>query len=407
MGRASALALLLLSTHAWTADTERAVAFNETGIRHLLSSRPDAAVTDFEEALKLRPESRVLQRNLAAALSLRGRAHSEAKRLSQALVDFERAVELHPERLRYRHLRGETRLGLGGDGNRLYAREDFQWVLERDPDYYPTLIYLASMDYADRRLQSCVQLYDRALVLQADNPKVQAARDKAARELAVEERYETVRDRNFVVRYSPDIPRDVAEAVLGFCDDAYVKLTRELDTVPHKVTVVTLYPRGDFRSATRAHGWVGGLYDGTIRISMPGRRNPESVRGTLTHEFCHLLVHGITPRVPRWLDEGLAERAEGESVAASRARLSRQARPKLAELDGHALRGSDRASARRFYDLALAFTHFLHERGGERGMLDLLRALGSGRQPEAAVEAVYGRTLAQVFEAFAATLAEG
>ena len=129
------------------------------------------------------------------------------------------------------------------------------------------------------------------------------------------------------------------------------------------------------------------------------------MRGTLTHEFCHLLVHAIAPRVPRWLDEGLAERAEGESVTAARARLSTQARPKLAELDGRGLRGSDRAAARRFYDLALSFTQFLYERGGERGMLDLLRALG-GRPADAAVEVVYGRTLAQIFEAFAATLAQ-
>ena len=404
MLRAVALALLL-ATSAWATEAERTEALNEAGIRHLLSDWRDAAVNDFEGALKLEPQSLVLQRNLAAALAARSQDHRKAQHPAEALGDLDRAVELHPERLLYRRLRGEVRLELGGDGDRLYAREDFQWVLERDPDSFGSLVFMAGMDYADRRLLSCVQRYDRALALRPDDPGIRPARDRAARELAVEERYETVRDRNFVVRYSPDIPREVAEAVLGFCDDAYVKLTRDFDTVPEKVTVVTLYPRGDFRSATLAHGWVGGLYDGTIRISMPARRNAESVRGTLTHEFCHLLVHAIAPRVPRWLDEGLAERAEGESVTAARARLSTQARPKLAELDGRGLRGSDRAAARRFYDLALSFTQFLYERGGERGMLDLLRALG-GRPADAAVEAVYGRPLAQVFEAFVATLAQ-
>ena len=180
MLRAVALALLL-ATSAWATEAERTEALNEAGIRHLLSDWRDAAVNDFEGALKLEPQSLVLQRNLAAALAARSQDHRKAQHPAEALGDLDRAVELHPERLLYRRLRGEVRLELGGDGDRLYAREDFQWVLERDPDSFGSLVFMAGMDYADRRLLSCVQRYDRALALRPDDPGIRPARDRSNR----------------------------------------------------------------------------------------------------------------------------------------------------------------------------------------------------------------------------------
>jgi hypothetical protein len=38
---------------------------------------------------------------------------------------------------------------------------------------------------------------------------------------------------------------------------------------------------------------------------------PFSLETTLTHEFCHLLLHEHIPNIPRWLDEGLCQWASG------------------------------------------------------------------------------------------------
>jgi hypothetical protein len=38
---------------------------------------------------------------------------------------------------------------------------------------------------------------------------------------------------------------------------------------------------------------------------------PFSLETTLTHEFCHLLLHDHVPNIPRWLDEGLCQWASG------------------------------------------------------------------------------------------------
>jgi hypothetical protein len=38
---------------------------------------------------------------------------------------------------------------------------------------------------------------------------------------------------------------------------------------------------------------------------------PFSLETTLTHEFCHLLLHRHLPDIPRWLDEGLCQWASG------------------------------------------------------------------------------------------------
>jgi hypothetical protein len=60
----------------------------------------------------------------------------------------------------------------------------------------------------------------------------------------------------------------------------------------------------------------------TIAYAVPNRNlividyskvvtTPFSLETTLTHEFCHLLLHEHIPHIPRWLDEGLCQWASG------------------------------------------------------------------------------------------------
>ena len=143
------LSLLALAVRA---DSPEIVAQNEAGIAHLHDGRPADAVASFEQALEAQPQSRLLKRNLAAALAALAEKRRDTREALGAIDLLDRAAQLHPERLRYRVLLGRVRVEGGRDSGRQLAREDFTFVLERDPDHLDSLVNLGQLDYMERRL---------------------------------------------------------------------------------------------------------------------------------------------------------------------------------------------------------------------------------------------------------------
>jgi len=63
-------------------------------------------------------------------------------------------------------------------------------------------------------------------------------------------------------------------------------------------------PRG--RVMDTVAGYLTTRVDATY-IVLAARTNPTQTVRVVLHEFAHDLIHGFAPRVPRWLDEGLAD----------------------------------------------------------------------------------------------------
>ncbi|MHC4224639.1 MAG: tetratricopeptide repeat protein, partial [Planctomycetota bacterium] len=352
---------------------------NEEGIALLQGRRVAEAAANFERALASRPGDAVLERNLAAALAARAEELRRANEPVEAVELLDRAVRLHAERLRYRLLRGRARYQAGRSADRFFAREDFEFVLERDPDHLAALVNLGQLSYMERRLEEAVKLWRHALELRPSDADIRARLDRAERELAVERSYEELRSAKFVVRFGPSIPRTVAETVLTLCETAYDELCARFQHWPDNATVVSLYTPAEFRSATRLHAWVAGLSDGTLRLTVRADSGRTALRSMVYHEYAHHLIRGIASRVPAWLHEGLAQIAEGRSVAAAEARLRKAGALDPEDLSERILAQSDPRRVARFYDMALSFTEYLRQQGGgDRGIHDLLRGLDEG-----------------------------
>lgn len=395
--RTACLIACLIAAPSVQADPAPAVAANEAGIRHLLDGRPVDAVDAFEKARESAPESVVVRRNLAAALAALGEERRRAHDPYRAAELFDRAVALHPERLRYRVLRGLARVETGSEGLRFYAREDFTYVLDRAPDHLDALFNLGEVAYMDRRLEEAVALWRRALALRPSDGAVAARLAKAERELAVERSYEELRGRVFLIRYAPEIAVEQATTVLRLCEETYGVLTKQFSVYPDKI-VVTLYTPSQFASATRMHGWVAGLSDGTIRLTIRPNASAKELEATVYHELTHHLVRRIAPRAPVWLHEGLAQRAEGRSVEAAEERLRRaEPPPHAGELAAEILRERNPQRVGRFYDLTLAFTSYLQEQYHDTGITRLLERLGERVPEDKAIRDVFGTSRAHLF----------
>src|SRR6185503_15914344 len=62
-----------------------------------------------------------------------------------------------------------------------------------------------------------------------------------------------------------------------------------------------------FHDITKSPSWAAAAYDGRIRIPVMGALNsPAELERIVTHEYVHAVIQQMYPRVPGWLNEGLA-----------------------------------------------------------------------------------------------------
>ncbi len=396
------LLALALALPVASAEPPPIVALNEEGLLHLQEGRAAEAVRAFDAALLLSPQEAVLARNLAAALVRRAEDLGRDRPRAEALPLLERAVLLHPTRLRYRVLLGRARSEGGDDLLRAAAREDFASVLARDPDHLDALVEVGQAEYLARELDAAVGHLERAHELKPLDEEIAGRLLKARRERDVEGSFKEIRATWFLVRYSPSIPLDRAQEVLGLCEEARGRLAAAYGSYPPRV-VVTLYTPGEFRSATDSHGWVAGLSDGTIRLAVGKRPDAAALKGTITHELVHHLVREIAPGAPVWLHEGLAQIEEGRSVAQAEERLRRAGALPDDLLSARIVNENDPRKVALFYDASLAFTRFLDD--GQRGAIArLLREIGAGRDEAVAFRDVFGDTREKTFERWQTSL---
>jgi len=382
-----------------------ALAANERGIAHLLADRVGPACDAFRQAYDLLPgdsipDQTVVARNLAAALAARGIQSMRARRAMDAIKDFERACELHPSRLRYRVLVTRARIELGRDGDLMTARDELVAVLEADPDHLEALVLLAGLDYRDRRLEDGTLRLERAWRLRPHDSRIEEQLTRMRDERNVERKYKSLVGSVFLIRYSPAIPLRRAEEVRGMCEEAWTDICGRVGHYPESQLVITLYPPSDFQKATGLHAWVAGVSDGTIRLTVSARTRKEALGATLRHELTHHVVRDLASRTPVWLHEGLAQLFEGRDPANAEARLRLVKHIDERELDRSILSERNSRRVSRFYDLTLAFTHFLEKRSGNRGIQDVLRSLRDGSRIDLAIDKAYGASRSELFAAW-------
>jgi hypothetical protein len=134
---------------------------------------------------------------------------------------------------------------------------------------------------------------------------------------------------------------------------------------------------------TDAPGWSNGIYDGKIRIPIGGiEQKTPALRRILYHEYTHAVVRAITPRVPTWLNEGLAQYFEGREIdGRQKEMLRRIARagklPPLSNLEGPFMGlGNDQAAFA--YLISLSSVRYMIDKFGMYRVKDILEELATG-----------------------------
>src|SRR6266404_1882047 len=346
---------------------------------------------DFLAALATEARSGARSANEKAALGYHAAAQFELSRgdMEHALTDERTALTYAPEHpimllnVAYLQLRrSEYKQAVD-------YLERAQRVAPENPDV-PKLAGWAY--YGMNKLEQAVREWQRAMALRPD-AEVQAALEKAQRDMQEEENYRENESSHFTLRYSGEAEPGLAREVIRALEMHFSAIESELNYTPPEPIGVILYTRQAFADITRAPGWAGALNDGRIRVPVQGltQLTPELSR-VLKHELTHSFVRQKThAAAPTWLQEGLAQWMEGKRSGAAAGVLlqaydAKQAMS-LGDLEGSWLQLSNEVAAYA-YAWALANVEYIVQVDGMTDMEHILDRLAGGSTAEAALRQV-------------------
>jgi len=294
-----------------------AVAANETGGRLFRAGTVPEAIAKFEEALALDPGFEQAQRNLATALATQGQEELQAGNFDDARTHLERAVDQAPAVSAFHLLLGVLHFRRGD----LYqARLSVDGALELSPELAAAREVSGDLHYQEGRLERARSEWEKALPGAGSGEHLLHAKlDRVVRELSAESDFGRDVSPHFTIQFEGPVPRAVSRTALLLLETAYDRLWRAFGKSPQHDLPVILYSRGLFDEITRSPSWVGGTYDGKIRVPVGGLKtenDAQRLAPVLAHELTHAFIRANVPvRLPLWFEEGLAGHFEGTPPA--------------------------------------------------------------------------------------------
>ncbi len=293
------------------------------------------------------------------------------------------------------------------------ARELLERALALEPKYARAHVLLALIEYRAGRTQAALAGIERALALDATDREASALRERWTHAVRYEAKLREERRGRFVVRSHRELPAASVKRVTSLFLRAHKELAASLATWRTTAIVVVLLPEDVFQEATGSRHFVGGTFDGQLKLPVPrgalGKADIETLDRSVRHELAHALVRQVLPECPGWLNEGLAQHFEGggeRALKALREKLVAGADQwlELAAVPPELWRIEDEGEVRWIYVLSFGFVEYLVGEFQEyrlRLLLDAIRDTGSvGR----AFREVYGADLGELESRWRRTL---
>ncbi len=333
------------------------IAHNNYGVKLGDQGEWQLAIDQLEEAVKLSPQTTDFRKNLSRmylqqAASLRSEA---ANRNTSRLQDSKVAGLVHK-------------------------------ALTYDPTMAEAYAMLGEIEYDNQRLKEAKQAWEKASKLNPNLPGLREAMKKLSEELPVEGEFDRLSHLYFDIRYE----ESQVDRSVGFdVQETLLQARREVGNAfrywPNTKIIVLVYSAQTFHAMRQnTPEWVGGQYDGKIRLPLPGGELDASiVRQILFHEYTHALVRDLAAgKCPVWLNEGLAE-YQGARAGRRYTELLADALQKdhlfaWKDLDGHFSPSLTAPEVGLAYQQAHSIVAYLSERYGFWRFRKVLANVGEG-----------------------------
>ena len=180
-------------------------------------------------------------------------------------------------------------------------------ALQADSENVQAAYYLGQIAYSQGDLDLAIKSYERVVKTAPGNRAIYQQLEAWKKEAALHGTFAARPGVRFTVMFEGPAQQAIAARVSGVLEAAYVRVGRALNAYPAETVTTILYTKQQFRDITRSPSWAAAAYDGRIRIPVLGALNdPAELDRIVTHEYVHAVIHQMYPRVPGWLNEGLA-----------------------------------------------------------------------------------------------------
>ena len=260
------------------------------------------------------------------------------------------------------------------------ALEQAQIAIQRHPRDPNVLVLAGLAAYRADQLRGALDYWKQALDITPDE-RLEAIYQRVKREAESDHSGDKLYGIHVALRYEGEaLPADTARAILAALDDDYSRIAAQLGCTSYERIVAIVQSREAYMRSTGAAEWSGGQYDGRIHIAWTdGSQVGPQMQRALAHELVHACLtsipSGSTPW-PAWLQEGLAQKLSGDTLAASvHEQLHHLAQthaiPKLENLAQNWSRMSTQ-NALAAYNLALAAVDALYDNYASYGIRNVL-----------------------------------
>ncbi len=394
----SITALLLCWSVCVAAQAPGAAELNAEGVKQYEAKDFEGAIELFSKAYNLSPDAPAIRRNLCNAYQ------AYANELAKA-SDFESAVKLLSTAIGVEPQNPSPLVQLGSYLLRLdlvsEAIPRLEEALQLDAKNADAYFLLGEAYYRQNDLPAALAQWQFSLELNPNRPGLKERIEKAQRHDSVEANYRKSGSHNFDVSFAPNTRSSDLGRILQTLERARWELGRKLGgAYPPSPIQVIVYTDDDFQNATLLGKHVGGVYDGKIRLPIPGKQgatlSDAELQRVLYHEYVHcILRHIARDNVPWWLNEGLAETLSRpftpEMAAALRQAQTNKQLQSIGALEDSQLDKLDPVRLERAYIQAHAAARWLWDRFGANVMVRFLGTLAAGTPAEDALTENYRR----------------
>lgn len=177
---------------------------------------------------------------------------------------------------------------------------------QADPERVEAQYYLGQVAYAQGDLDLAIKSLERVVKKAPGDRQIAKLLEDWKKEAALHGSYVTAPTARFNVMFEGATQQAIATRVLAVLESAYTRVGARL-SVPAETVTAILYTGQQFRDITKSPSWAAAAYDGRIRLPVRGALNePAQLERIVTHEYVHAVIQQLYPRVPHWLNEGLA-----------------------------------------------------------------------------------------------------
>jgi len=338
-------------------DPLAAAMYNEDGVKALDAGATSAAISYLEEAHRLAPNNKVVNKNLSVA-------YSRQAEMEYAKRDY------------------------------VTAEQYLSAALEHDPDNVNALFMMGDIKYLSQKMDEAKALWEKLLKLAPNFKYAGALKEKLKqleKETAIEKDYRATGMDRFDIRYAREGAK-LSYNVRYYLQEAYRLLGQDFNYHPQYRITVLIYDKSDFEFIG-AGLWkkeAVGIYDGKIRLPFVGADfSTDEIRGITCHEYTHLLVNDISKRkAPRWLDEGLAEyesaRYLKKDLSVLKAAVDSGLLVPLKDLDAvfAEIETKDPTRLNLAYEEAYTLANYMMKRYNKYKICEILQKLGEGESME-------------------------